>query len=50
MCATGRKVPLEGFERRSLEAQVGIDAMNAFENFFSDVDCDHCKLEELEQP
>ena len=24
MCATGRKVPLEGFERRSLEAQVGI--------------------------
>ena len=24
MCATGRKVPLEGFERRSLEAQVGM--------------------------
>ena len=23
VCATGRKVPLEGFERRSMEAQVG---------------------------
>ena len=22
VCATGRKVPLEGFERRSMEAQV----------------------------
>ena len=43
MCATGRKVPLEGFERRSLEAQVGIDAMNAFEEIFF-----RCRLRSLQ--